>query len=132
VKGRSIYITTICANGFLKNLEVYRRDEALAASDCAGESRMGPPPAEETITPPFVFSRLARLSGETKSGEFTRLLRSFLIQLFQDFPGGIGARTASQSSSRMGTRAAKIQIRDRSRVPSPVEQRSHGEKLIER
>jgi hypothetical protein len=116
----------------LWNLEVYGSDKALDADRCSGLKPEGATSRRGNGYAAVCFQSFGKTIWRNKEREFTRLRRLFLMQLFQDFPGGIGARTTSQSSSRMGARAAKIQIRYRSRVPSPVEQRPHSEKLIER
>src|ERR1700750_2126238 len=58
--------------------------------------------------------------------------RELLLQVFQDFSCGVGARSARQSRARMRTAAAKIQVCDRGAVARPVEYWAHGEELVER
>src|SRR5580700_4708567 len=55
-----------------------------------------------------------------------------LLQILQDLPCCVRTRSAGQSCSWMRPRAAQVQILNRRSISSPVKQRAHGEKLIER
>src|SRR5580704_2216129 len=55
-----------------------------------------------------------------------------LLQILQDLPCCIRTRSAGQPCSWMRPRAAQVQILNRRSISSPVKQRAHGEKLIER
>src|SRR5581483_8733543 len=55
-----------------------------------------------------------------------------LPNVFQYFTGGVGAGSAGQTGSRMGTGSAQKEILDGRTVSRPVEKRPHGENLIQR
>src|ERR1700736_2270856 len=60
-----------------------------------------------------------------------RLDLSLLLQILQDLARGIGSRAARQARAGMRATSAQIQILNRRLVTRPVQQRPHGEKLVE-
>src|ERR1700690_3770928 len=59
-------------------------------------------------------------------------LTSLLPQMLQYLSRRVRARAPGQACTRMGAAAAKIQVFDRRAIAGPVQQRAHGEKLVER
>src|SRR2546430_16976950 len=60
------------------------------------------------------------------------LLKPSPLNFLQNLPCRIRSRPTGQSRSRMRSRPAQIQVANRRAVSCPVEQWTHGEKLIER
>src|SRR5882762_4020892 len=56
---------------------------------------------------------------------------SLLLQILQDLACGIGPRAARQARAGMRATSAQIQILNRRSVTRPIQQRPHGEKLVE-
>src|ERR1700683_2761401 len=54
------------------------------------------------------------------------------LERFQDLARSVGPRASGQARAGMGAAAAKIEVVDRRAIAGPVEQRTHGEELIER
>src|SRR5256885_5080517 len=54
------------------------------------------------------------------------------LEAFQNLARGVGSRSPGQSCSRMGSATAKIEIFNRRFVTSPIQQRTHGEELVQR
>src|SRR5882762_11509818 len=72
-----------------------------------------------------VVLRAGRASRVSDSG-------STALQIFQDLTCGIRPGTARQTGARMGSAPAQIQVRKGRAIARPVEQRTHGEELVER
>src|SRR5690348_18474733 len=57
---------------------------------------------------------------------------ALLLQIFQNLPGCIRARPTGQARSGMRARSAQIEVANRRAIARPIQQWTHGEKLIER
>src|ERR1700691_2281631 len=53
------------------------------------------------------------------------------LQVFQNFSRRIGARTSGQSRSSVRPRTAHVQILNGRAISRPIQQWTHGEKLVE-
>src|SRR5690349_18190841 len=92
---------------------------------------------EGTETKPFlpiseVGVGYAKKPKNPKAPQCSRCPLRLSFQLLQNFSRGVGAGGTGQTVSGMRSRAAKVQPPDRRAVARPVQQRAHGENLVQR